>query len=180
MLSIRFAHPPAQIYTVAMDVIIRDVAESDLDAILSLNQSEVPHLGGVDLPRMLWYASHASYFRVAVDGEHIAAYLVGFRPGTNYDSPNYRWFCERYDDFAYVDRVAVAKFARRHGIASRLYDDFAAVVPASVGLMTCEVNIRPPNISSMTFHERLGFRQVGSQITADGDKEVAMLAKDLR
>jgi predicted GNAT superfamily acetyltransferase len=32
----------------------------------------------------------------------------------------------------------------------------------------------------MTFHERLGFRQVGSQITADGDKEVAMLAKDLR
>jgi len=162
-----------------MDFIIRDVAESDIDAVLTLNQSEVPHVGSVDLPKMLWYASHASYFRVVVDGARIAAYLVGFRPGADYESPNYRWFCEHYDDFAYVDRVAVAQFARRHGIASRLYDDFAAFVPASVPLMTCEVNIRPPNISSMTYHERLGFRQVGSQITEGGDKEVAMLAKDL-
>lgn len=163
-----------------MDLIMRDVDVSDLETLLILNQSEVPHVGSLDMPKMQWFAAHASYFRVALDGERIAACLIGFRPGTNYESPNYRWFCGRYDDFAYVDRIAVAEFARRRGIASRLYDDFAAAVPASVDIMTCEVNIKPPNESSMTFHRRLGFYQVGSRSYEGGSKEVAMLAREIR
>jgi predicted GNAT superfamily acetyltransferase len=162
-----------------MDMIIRDIGDADLDAVLSLNQSEVPHVGSVDLDKMRWYATNACYFRVALSGDELAAYLVGFRPGTAYTSPNYLWFCEHYDDFAYVDRIAVAKFARRSGIASRLYDDFADTVREEVGLMTCEVNIKPPNESSMTFHRRLGFEKVGSLISEDGAKEVAFLANRL-
>ena len=162
-----------------MDMIIRDVSVADLDAVLSLNQSEVPHVGSVDLEKMHWYATNASYFRLAMCEDKLAAYLVGFRPGTGYTSPNYLWFCQNYDEFAYVDRIAVAKFARRSGIASRLYDDFAAAMPASVSLMTCEVNVRPPNESSMTFHRRLGFEQVGALISEDSSKEVAMLARTL-
>lgn len=162
-----------------MQVIIRDVVAPDLDAVLSLNQAEVPHVGSADAEKMRWYADHATYFRVAVADSELAAYLVGFRPGTTYTSPNYRWFCERYDDFAYVDRIAVAPPARRSGLASRMYDDFAAELPESVGIMTCEVNIRPPNPSSMDFHCRLGFEQVGSLTSDDGEKEVAMLLKSL-
>jgi predicted GNAT superfamily acetyltransferase len=162
-----------------MDMIIRNVSDSDLDAVLSLNQSEVPHVGSVDLEKMHWYATNASYFRVAISNDELAAYLIGFRPGTGYTSPNYLWFCDNYDDFAYVDRIAVAKSSRRSGIAFRLYDDFAAAMPGTVGIMTCEVNVRPPNESSMTFHQRLGFEQVGSLVSEGGSKEVAMLAKDL-
>jgi predicted GNAT superfamily acetyltransferase len=162
-----------------MELIIRDVATADLDAVLSLNQSEVPHVGSLDLDKMRWYAANASYFRVATSGDVLAAYLVGFRPGTTYTSPNYLWFCDRYDDFAYVDRVAVADFARRTGIATRLYADFAGSVPDSVEYMTCEVNVRPPNESSMDFHRRLGFEQVGSLVSGNGAKEVAMLLKIL-
>ena len=137
-----------------MDMIIRDVSDSDLDAVLSLNQSEVPHVGSVDLQKMRWYATHASYFRVAVSGGQLAAYLVGFRPGTAYMIPNYLWFCEHYDEFANTVRGVVE-------------------------LMTCEVNVRPPNESSMTFHRRLGFEQVGSLVSDDSSKEVAMLARHL-
>jgi len=162
-----------------MDMIIRDVSDADLDAVLSLNQSEVPHVGSVDLETMRWYATNASYFRVAVSGDKLAAYLVGFRPGTPYTSPNYLWFCEHYDDFAYVDRITVEKFARRSGIASRLYDDFADTVRGVVELMTCEVNVRPPNESSMTFHRRLGFEKVGTLMSGGGAKEVAFLANKL-
>ena len=162
-----------------MDFIIRDVDEQDLDMVLTLNQSEVPHVGSIDLQKMRWFASNAAYFRVAMSGDALAAFLVGLRPGTSYQSPNYRWFCEHYDDFAYVDRIAVAEFGRRYGLASRLYADFAASVPASVSFMTCEVNIKPPNDSSMRFHERLGFRQVGSHRTEEGNKEVAMLVREL-
>ena len=178
--SIRFAPPTAQTYTVVMEIIIRDVAAQDLDAVLSLNQSEVPHVGSVDIERMHWFATNAHYFRVALKDDSIAAYLIGLRPGTRYASPNYLWFCDRYADFAYVDRVAVAEFGRRLGLASRLYDDFAASLPDTVEVMTCEVNLRPPNESSMRFHQQLGFRQVGSQTTEGGSKEVAMLAKQLR
>ncbi|MDJ0906797.1 MAG: GNAT family N-acetyltransferase [Woeseiaceae bacterium] len=164
----------------ADSLIIRDVRDSDLDAVLVLNQSEVPHVGSVDAARMRWYAENATYFRVAMAGDELGAYLVGLRPGTSYQSPNYLWFCERYDEFAYVDRVAVAPAARRSGIASRLYDDFAAAMPAAVTVMTCEVNVRPPNDSSMEFHRRIGFEQVGSLVSESGSKEVAMLLKHLR
>ena len=161
-------------------LIIRDVRDADLDAVLVLNQSEVPHVGSIDAQRLRWYADNANYFRVAVSGDELGAYLVGFRPGTGYTSPNYRWFCERYEEFAYVDRVAVASSARRTGIATGLYDDFAAAMPPSVPVMTCEVNVRPPNKSSMEFHRRLGFEQVGSLASDSGDKEVALLLKHLR
>ncbi|NIV18994.1 MAG: GNAT family N-acetyltransferase [Woeseiaceae bacterium] len=159
---------------------IRDVREADLNAVLTLNQSEVPHVGSVDLERMQWFAANADYFRVAVDNSIIGAYLIGLRPGSGYQSPNYLWFCERYVDFAYVDRIAVAESARRAGLASRLYADFAASVPDTVEFMTCEVNVRPPNETSMQFHIRLGFEQVGSLVSDDRDKEVAMLARPLR
>ncbi len=159
---------------------LRDVRDSDLRAVLRLNQSEVPHVGSIDIERMQWFAEHADYFRIAIDGENLGAYLVGLRPGSSYGSPNYRWFCEHYDDFAYVDRVAVAASVRREGLASRLYDDFAASVPETVGFLTCEVNVRPPNESSMQYHLNRGFEKVGSLVSDNGKKEVALLAMPLR
>jgi len=45
--------------------------------------------------------------------------------------------------------------------------------------MTCEVNIRPSNEISMLYHERMGFRQIGSQETNGGEKEVAFMEKKL-
>ena len=162
-----------------MNFEISDVTTTDLVAVLALNESEVPHVGQIDIEQMRWFASNATYFRVAKSNEQLAAFLVGLRPGTDYASLNYRWFCDRYEDFAYIDRVAVAAFARRHGLASRLYDDFAASMPDAVKIMTCEVNIRPPNDESMQFHNRLGFSEVGSQVTENGSKEVALLLKKL-
>lgn len=163
-----------------MAVIIRDVDVEDLDAVLVLNQSETPHVGSVGIDRMRWFARHASYFRVALLDGALAGFLVGLRPGSSYDSPNYRWFCERYEDFGYIDRVAVAGFARRSGIASQLYEDFAATLPESAGVMTCEVNVRPANDASMQYHRRAGFHQVGTLTSDGGAKEVAMLLKDLQ
>lgn len=124
---------------------------------------------------MQWFADHAAYFRVAADAEGIAAFLVGLRAGSAYLSPNYRWFCAHYTEFAYVDRVAVAERARRQGLASQLYDDFAALMRPHAAVMTCEVNLRPPNPTSMRFHEKRGFRRVGTQETEGGRKKVALL-----
>jgi predicted GNAT superfamily acetyltransferase len=52
-------------------------------------------------------------------------------------------------------------------------------MPNCVKFMACEVNIRPPNDESMRFHTRLGFGEVGTQVTDNGSKEVALLLKEL-
>jgi len=162
-----------------MDYIIRDVAPEDLDEILSLNEAVVPAVNSIPLEKMRWFAEHAVYFRVATADDLLASFLIGLRPGTTYDSQNYLWFCDHYDEFGYIDRIAVAAHARRHGLATRMYDDFKAALPRDIAVMTCEVNLRPPNESSMRFHERYGFRQIGSQATEGGEKEVALMALDL-
>jgi predicted GNAT superfamily acetyltransferase len=162
-----------------MSYALRDVTSEDLDAVLELNEQVVPAVNSIPIAQMSWFADNAAYFRVADAGGNIAAFLIGLRPGTTYDSLNYQWFCARYDDFAYIDRVAVAASARRAGLASRLYEDFRASLPESVGFMTCEVNLRPPNETSMKFHEGHEFRQVSSRVADNGAREVAMMVRTL-
>lgn len=158
---------------------IRDVSPLQLDDVLDLNESSVPHVSSISMSEMRWFCDHAHYFRVAdLDGE-LAGFLIGLRPGLDYASPNYGWFCSNYRDFGYVDRVAVAISARRNGVASALYADFEAMLSGEVDVMTCEVNIRPPNESSMRYHELHGFVRVGSQETEGGRKEVALMEKRL-
>ena len=158
---------------------ITDVTSNDLDEVLRLNEDSVPHVSDIDLPQMEWFASNAHYFRVARRQGKLAGFLIGLRPGLPYASPNYRWFIENYSDFGYVDRVAVAATARRMRVASRLYQDFAEFLTGEVEIMTCEVNIRPPNESSMRYHEQHGFVRVATQETEGGKKEVALLEKRL-
>jgi len=158
---------------------ISDVKPNDLADVLSLNEESVPHVNSISLAEMEWFASHAPYFRVVRQDTMLAGFLIGLRPGLAYASLNYRWFSENYDDFGYIDRVAVSPAARRLGIASRLYDDFSAFLAGDVAVMTCEVNIRPANESSMRYHIRRGFSQVGTQETDGGTKEVALLEMKL-
>jgi predicted GNAT superfamily acetyltransferase len=157
----------------------QDVSDSWLAAVLALNESAVPHVNSIDLGQMQWFAEHAAYFRIAVSGSALGGFLVGMRPGTDYASVNYRWFCNNYADFAYIDRIVVAPAARRQGLAQSFYSDFSARC-SGVPVMTCEVNIQPPNDSSLEFHSLQGFHQVGSQHTDGGAKEVALLAKELK
>lgn len=154
-----------------------DIADSDLADILALNEASVPHVGRIDMDAMRWFARHAEYFRIVRLDQRLAGFLIGLGPGLDYASPNYRWFARRHTYFGYVDRVAVAPEARRLGVASLLYRDYAARLRGHVPVMTCEVNLRPPNESSMTYHKRHGFRQVGTQETEGGKKEVALLEK---
>jgi len=152
--------------------------ENDFDAVLELNEASVPHVNLIGRDELAWFCDNAAFSQTAKIDGRLAGFLIGLRPGTSYDSLNYRWFCANYDDFAYVDRVAVAEWSRRQGVAETLYTAFAQSQTDSP-LMTCEVNTRPPNEGSMVFHRRMGFQQVGSQETDGGQKEVAFMEKSL-
>ncbi len=109
-------------------------------------------------------------------GGELAGFCLVLAPGADYGSVNYRWFAARYDDFAYLDRVAVDERHRDRGIGTALYAEVERRTTARWFLL--EVNLRPRNDGSLRFHQRLGFVEVGQQETPYGAR-VSMLAKDL-
>jgi len=159
--------------------LLRFRSSANLDAVLALNEQSVEYLSPLNEPRLTQLASAACHFRVIEIDQTIAAFLLGFRKGAAYDSPNFLWFDTRFDDFFYVDRVVVAPEFRGRKLADRLYDDFESAARAvGVTRITCEVNIEPPNPVSLRFHERRGFREIGRQPYGDR-KIVAMFAREL-
>lgn len=157
-------------------VLIRAVAAADEDWIIGANDDAIPAVS--PFPRRLFsqFVREAAAFRVAVLDDVPVAFIVALGGGLAYESLNYQWFEERFDDLVYVDRIVVSEGARGLGLGRRLYEDVAAMrLAAAIG---CEVNIDPPNPRSMAFHHRLGFGEVGQHTTPDG-KRVSLLRWNL-
>lgn len=158
---------------------IRDAVESDLPAVLELNEAGVPNVNRVSPDTVRWFLGNAVYFRVAVEQAAVAGFVTALGSDADYLSVNFRWFKERYERFVYIDRIVVAGWARRRGIARRMYEDLEAFSRPVAPLLACEVNTRPRNEVSLGFHERFGFRKVGSQDTEQGAKTVRLMIKRL-
>jgi hypothetical protein len=155
---------------------LRPATAADADAILALNQESVAVLSPLSRERLAQLQGEAAIQRVIEDHGAVVAFLLAFREGAAYDSPNYRWFANRYERFLYVDRVVVASAARGRGAGALLYRDvFEFAATRSVGLVTCEYDVEPPNPASERFHARFGFREVGRQ-RLDGGKLVSLQA----
>jgi predicted GNAT superfamily acetyltransferase len=159
--------------------VIRPAVSEDLAQVEGLNEAAVPHVNSVPVATLERFIAEAAYFKVALVTGRVAGFLVAFAPGASYESPNYRWFEARYDDFLYIDRVAVAEHMRGHGIAGCLYGDLERVAVPVARRLACEVNTRPRNAVSLDFHHRRGFESVGSQQTEGGAKTVSLLIKTL-
>lgn len=147
---------------------------------LALNQASTPHVGAVDRARLAAIVDESTLAVVARDDDGLAGFVLVLGPGASYDSPNYRWFAGRYDDFRYVDRIAVDPRMQRSGLGARLYDAvFDHARSAGSPVVTCEVNVEPPNPVSQRFHAALGFVEVGRQQYDGGASAVQMLARPL-
>jgi predicted GNAT superfamily acetyltransferase len=159
---------------------IRDVRINDLNDLLELNQSNLPHVGSISMSDMAHLHSLAVYFRVAEFEGQTAGFLIVFDPQADYNSLNFQWFKKRYNAFVYIDRIVVAADWRRKSIAFWLYQDleqFAA--QRNIPIMTCEYNLRPENEISRQFHQKYGFKEVGTQKTENGKKTVSLQIKQV-
>ena len=161
---------------------IRNVTPQDFPAILALNAESVHFLSPLDAPRLQHLHAHAAYHRVAeregsvVEREgSVAAFLLAFREGADYDSPNYRWFAQRYPRFLYIDRIVVAPAARGLRFGALLYDDILAFAAATnAERLTAEFDLEPANPVSAAFHRRYRFHEVGTQWIGGGKKQVSL------
>jgi predicted GNAT superfamily acetyltransferase len=157
---------------------IRDAAPDDFPAILALNAESVHFLSPLDAARLERLHAQAAYHRVVECDGSVAAFLLAFREGADYDSPNYRWFVGHFGGFLYIDRVVVATAIQGQGLGAKLYDDIIAFAVASgVAQLTCEFDLDPPNPASARFHARYGFREVGRQWIGGWKKQVSLQAR---
>jgi len=157
---------------------IRNLRRDDLERCVALNNASVPAVSAADLDRLAALVDASRVSLVAEEAGEVVGFCVVFGPGADYDSVNYLWFTERYDDFAYLDRIVVDAGVRGKGIGAELYEAVEDSIAGTPWLL-CEVNLRPRNDGSLRFHQRLGFVEVGQQETPYGVL-VSMLAKDVR
>ena len=157
-----------------------DAVNGDFPAIVELNLLEVQHTSPMDLDRLRHLDSISHYHRVATAGDEVAAFLLAMRDSCGYLNENYEWFAERYSRFLYVDRIVVSSKFQRLGLGSMLYQDmFRQAREAGIHVVTCEYNIIPANEPSRTFHDKFGFRGVGTQWVANGSKRVSLQAAEI-
>jgi hypothetical protein len=160
---------------------IRAYRPDDLEVVHTINEAEVPAVGSVRPDELAHIAAESSISLVAeVDGQ-VAGFCLVLPPGADYGSSNYAWFAERYDDFVYLDRVAISPAFQRRGVGRALYAEVERLVPdrrPSARHFLLEVNLRPRNDRSLAFHAGLGFVEVAQRDT-DYGVTVAMLAKPL-
>ncbi len=160
---------------------IRGYRPDDLAAVHAINQAEVPAVGSVGPDELAHIAAESTISLVAVVDGGIAGFCLVLPPGADYGSSNYAWFAERYDDFVYLDRVAISPAFQRRGLGRAMYTEVERLVPErcpTARHFLLEVNLRPRNDRSLAFHAGLGFDEVGRR-EKDDDVTVAMLAKPL-
>lgn len=154
---------------------IRRFAHHDVEPALALNNANVPELNELDADEVVRLADLAEAALVAEVGGQFAGFCWVLGPGQPYASLNYTWFSRTYDHFVYLDRIAVAPEFRRYGIGKAFYEALIVEFTGRAPVLTCEVNVRPRNETSLRFHHSIGFREVGQQDTDAGTKTVSLL-----
>lgn len=156
---------------------LRPIGAADLADVLRLNADHVELLSPMDEPRLRQLLGWTSTAEIITCDGGTAGFVLVFGPGTDYDSSNYRWFSAEFgDDFAYLDRVVVDERFRRRGLASLVYDELETRA-APCGRLVLEVNLDPPNMPSLEFHRRRGFRQVA--VLGEPGHRLSLMSKEL-
>ncbi|MBB5632407.1 hypothetical protein BKA04_000630 [Cryobacterium mesophilum] len=157
---------------------LRELTPSDLSAITELNNAATPAVPTMTEETLGTLLEASTFGFAAADEDDVTGFVIGFAAGSDYASPNFRYFEARGTDHLYVDRIVVAESARGMRVGQTLYERVVALaVAAGRTEVTCEVNLDPPNPGSLAFHHRMGFREVGRQQTDYAT--VALLARPL-
>lgn len=157
------------------------ISPDDLDAVLAVNQANLPEVGDLTRDRLKSLSSEAAW---APCLRNAAGAPIGFaillRENANYASPNYAWFSQRHAKFLYVDRIAILEEARGKGFGRAIYEAaLARCREAELPALCAEINTVPPNPGSRAFHAKLGFTELERRRPYGGDAEVVMVERAL-
>ncbi|MCC7572603.1 MAG: GNAT family N-acetyltransferase [Candidatus Methanofastidiosum sp.] len=152
---------------------IRRAQEKDLPRILELNNIESKWVGKKEIAFFQKYMN-IPFFSVIENTEKVVGFLMAMDHSTDYDNINFLWFKNKFRRYYYIDRVIVDESMRGKGIVSMLYKEVInkkGPIP-----LVAEVSIEPPNEDSVKFHNKVGFKEVGT--LTSGGKKVRMYYLD--
>ena len=123
---------------------LRDAKHSDIDKIVSINESAIPAVNYISYNDLEWVLHRKLYFKIAENSlGTISGFLLVLPSGLEYKSLNYKWFSSKYDKFAYIDRIVIIDEFKENGIGKSLYLDLEKNI-SEYKLIACEFNIEPP------------------------------------
>jgi predicted GNAT superfamily acetyltransferase len=153
----------------------RALTQNDVDSIWLINEQGLPGTGQVSEQEISDLLKLSTLSLGVFREEELLGFVICLSPGTTYGSLNYAWFNSKYNDFIYVDRIAVLTDYRDEGIGSKLYEKVISYSQENSIPVAAEVNLNPPNPGSMRFHNRFGFEEVG--VFHHKEKSVTMLLR---
>jgi len=156
---------------------IRPMSSSDIDVVWAINQENIPAVGEETVEVLSNLHAMSTISLVAEVDNVVVGFCMVLSPQTSYQSPNYLYFCERFDDFVYLDRVAVTSGFQGWGIGAALYRQVEELTDSSMFVL--EVNTKPRNEGSLRFHTREGFTLLEEVETRPG-KVVGFMMKKLK
>lgn len=157
--------------------IVEDARPQDMAAALAINNAADPAVNALSADEFAAIAAMGA-LRIVRRDDTVAGLVMTLTEGHPYDSDNYRWFSSRFDAFLYVDRIVVAPAGRGLGIGRALYQDtFARCTALGRPRVCAEVNVEPPNPTSMAFHAAMDFAVLLDRPNAQSGKVVRMMER---
>ena len=126
-----------------------------------INEQGLPGTGQVSVEQMGELLQLSDLCIGAYIEEKLVGFVLCLYPQKDYSSLNYAWFNDRYNQFLYVDRIAISTQHRNIQIGSELYEKVFQLASEKRIPVTAEVSLYPPNEGSDRFHLRHGFSSVG-------------------
>jgi predicted GNAT superfamily acetyltransferase len=136
--------------------------QQDALAVWGINEEGLPGTGKVTVEEISYLIEISNISIGVFDQDELVGFVICLSPNVDYGSLNYAWFNEKYDDFIYVDRIAVSINHRGLGIGSSIYQELFKISKQKRIPIAAEVNSVPPNPGSMRFHRRFKFLEVGT------------------
>ena len=160
---------------------VRNIEIADLARVLEINNANTPGVSELTMAELQTDFKN-SLHALAVDNEHgeVCAFCITFAQDAPDAGDNHRWFAERFENFVYLDRIAIDSNHQNRGLGALLYQSVEQLIldSAEHSLLCCEVNLEPPNPGSLRFHKRIGFTEVGRH-SPQQDYLVSMQSKNL-
>jgi len=164
-----------------MTTAVRQMTTDDFSWVIALNQRHVPAVSDAEGDRFTYLFERSAIALTAWIDDHPAGFSLTMTQGLDYDSSNYQWFAEQYENFIYLDRVVVDESFHRSGVGRALYAETerqGLIEVPRAEVFGLEVNVEPRNDVSLAFHEQLGFRELVQRPTPYGIV-VAMMGKSI-
>ena len=143
---------------------IKRLSKKDVPQIWQLNEDGLPWVGKVSETEIESLLEYSTLALGAFDGKSLHGFVICLPPKTEYSSLNYAWFEQRYDDFVYVDRIAISSQHRGFGIGAQIYSKVIESAEEKGVPVLAEVMKSPMNEASMHFHSAFGFVEVGTLV----------------